>query len=169
MAGARRFVLVQRHHDALGGISRDDMAKVHTFPLVSDLYSDTRLPLQYLGGGESPAASQVALSTLLTFLEANLAFPSGPVTISSATITGASNSMAIPAGRILSKVVVVSAGHDDFQLGTTDGGSELVEDGQSSTAGEVYVLERYFVSSGTIYFTGMSGNLTVKLVLINLT
>ncbi len=145
------------------------MSKVHTFPLITEIFADTRIPLQYLGGGNGNAPRQFELSVFLAWIEGNITIPDGPVSISSATINGGSNSMAIPAGRILSKVVVVSSGHDEFALGTTNGGSELLEDGQSSSSGEVYVLERYFGSSGTIYFTGMAGNLNVKLVLINLT
>lgn len=145
------------------------MSKVHTYSLITELYSDTRIPLQFLGNSQSPAPRQFELSVLLEFLNSNITFPDGPLTVTSATITGASNSVVIPAGRMLSKIVVISAGHDDFDLGTTDGGTEVIEAGVSSSSGEVYLIDTYFGSGGTVYFTGMAGTLTVKVILINLT
>lgn len=48
------------------------MAKVHTFALDNDLYTDTRIPYQYRGGGRPNTRRAFELSALLAFIEANI-------------------------------------------------------------------------------------------------
>lgn len=137
------------------------MAKVDTFTLQNTLYSDTRIPFQFRGNGQSAAARAMTLATLLAWIEANISISgSDPVT---ATITSGAPSAAIPAGKLLEKIVVIGSGSGAFALGTTVAGNDLFDSEPYDTNGSVFILEKYYLTSGNIYFSGFSGTLTVKL------
>lgn len=143
------------------------MSLVHTFPLVTEVYSDTRLPLQYPGNGGAPAAKQVELSLLLEWVEENIT--ASPFSVQSATVAN-NGTVAVAAGRMVAKIVVIGGASGTFNLGTTASGTEIMESATFDTDGAVYALDNYFNSGGTLHFSGgFAGSLTVKLVLINLT
>lgn len=143
------------------------MSKVHTFPTIAELLPGFRLPLQYIGTGEPPAASQVPDTVLLAWILANI--PSSALTVQAATVAN-NGTVAVAAGRLVSKVVVVGGASGTFNLGTTASGTEIMEEATFDTDGAVYALDNYFHSGGTLHFSGgFAGSLSVKLVLINLT
>lgn len=146
--------------------------KVNTFPLITELYDDTRVPLQYPGNGAAAAAKQFELSVLLAWLQANLDFgaSSGPVSVSTTTVETDHPSIAVSAGRMIAKVIVTGDGSGTFDLGTSSGGNQILDGESFSTTAAVFAIDKYFPSGGTLYFSGFStAILTVKLVIINLT
>jgi len=143
------------------------MSKVHTFPLLTEIYSDTRLPLQYPGNGAAAAKKQIELSLLLTWIEANIAFPS-TFSVQSETVTGGSPSIAVSAGRLVLGMLITGDGSGTVDVGTAPGGSNILGGESYSTTPAFFFVPWYFDSSGTLNFDGFSGTLTVKLILINL-
>lgn len=142
------------------------MAQVHTFSLITEVYEDTRLPLQYPGNGQPPAPRQVELTVLLAWIEANMT--QSPFSVQSASVAN-DGTVAVSAGRLVAKVVVIGGSSGTFNLGTTASGTEILEGESFDTDGAVYVIDRYFNFGGTLHFSGgFAGSLTVKLVLINL-
>jgi polyisoprenoid-binding protein YceI len=134
------------------------MPVVHGFTIDNELYLDTRVPFQYRGNGKSAAARAFELSALVSFLEANIALPGAP---SQATVTLASSAVAISGGKLLEKIVVIGSG--PFFLGTAAAGTDIIDAGTAQTTGAVFVVDRYFLTSATLHFSGFSGTLTVKL------
>jgi len=145
------------------------MSKVHTFPLVSEVFEDTRLPLQYPGNGASPAPKQVELSLLLAWVESNITLPANPISIQSVSVTTGSPNVSVSAGRLALAFVITGSGSGTFNLGTAPGGSDILAGEAYDTTGMLYFVPRYFPTSGSLCFDGFSGTLTVKLILINLT
>ncbi len=137
------------------------MAQVHNFSLITQLYSDTRLPLQHLGNGQPAAARQFTLATLLAWLQANLTLPDMGVT--TVTITTGAPSTAIAAGKLVEKIVVIGSSGGTFNLGTSSGGTQILDGENYDTAGQVYAFDKYFGSAGSLFFSGFSGTLTVKI------
>jgi hypothetical protein len=144
------------------------MAQVHTFSLITQLYEDTRLPLQFLGGGNTPAARQVELSTLLAWIESNITVASA-FTVTTSSITSGSNTIAVGAGKLISKIVIIGSASGTVSVGTSSGGTQILEAESYDTDGAVFAVDRYFHSSGTLYFSGFGAHtLTVKLIQIQL-
>lgn len=143
------------------------MGKVHLFPTIPSLLPGFKIPLQFVGTGETPAASQVEDTVILAWIESNLT----PSKFSVATGTVSNDgSIAVSSGRMVADVIVVGATSGTFNLGTTSGGTEILEGESFDTDGAVYTIKRYFNSGGSLYFGGgFSGSLTVKLILVNLT
>lgn len=142
------------------------MPKVHLFPTISELKSGFRLPLQYLGTSETPAASAVSDSVLLAWIEENIT--ASPFSVQSATVSDG-GTVAVSAGRLVAKIVVIGGSSGTFNLGTTASGTEIMEAATFDTDGAVYALDNYFHSGGTLHFSGgFAGSLTVKLILVNL-
>lgn len=136
------------------------MSKVHLFPLITNVYSDTRLPLQYPGNSQPPAASQVAMSTLLTWIEANLNITNG----SSATIATSTYTFNIPAGKWLMAVAAESATAQTFKCGLTAGTDELIYEGIVGAGGiSSFSMNIFGGTAGkTIYFSALSGTVTLS-------
>ena len=142
------------------------MAKVHTFPLLSELKPGFRIPLQYLGTGETPAASAAEDSLILAWIEANMT-PSR-FSVQSASVAN-NGTVSVSAGRLVEKIIVIGASSGTFNVGTSASGTDVIEGESFDTDGAVHVIERYFNSGATLHFSGgFSGSLTVKLILINL-
>lgn len=137
------------------------MSLVHNFSLLSEVYADTRLPLQYPGNGAAAAPRQITLVTLLAWLQANLDLPDSGV--SEATVTTGAPSVAIAAGRLVEKIVVVGSTSGTFNLGTSAGGTQILEAENYDGGGHVYAFDKYFLSAGSLFFSGFSGTLTVKI------
>lgn len=140
------------------------MAKVHLFPLITNLYSDTRLPLQYPGNSITPAASQVELAVLLDWIESNITLPvSTSVVVTSPTYTAA-----IPAGKWLVGVAVSSASAQTLDIGLSAGTDELVMEGNVDAGGvSTFGALLYGGASGTnVYFSNLTGTTTLTLLLL---
>jgi hypothetical protein len=138
------------------------MAKVHLFPLITSLFSDTRLPLQFPGNSQPPAASQVTLATLLTWTKDNLSFNA------TATVATATHSMTIPAGRWLVGIAVQSGAAQAFKCGLSVGTDELVYEGIVD-AGDVSTFSALlFGGTGgkTIHFSALTGSVTITLLVL---
>lgn len=135
------------------------MAKVHLFPLVVSLYSDTRLPLQYPGGGNSPAARQVELSTLLAWLEDNLQLPQK----TQASVSASTYTYTLPAGKWLLGIAVSSASGQSFNLGLSAGTDELIQGGIVSPGGVSTFGANLYAggSSLSLYFSALTGSTTL--------
>lgn len=139
------------------------MAKVDTFALQTTLYSDTRIPFQFRGNGLPAAPRGVELSVLLAWIEANISINGAdPIT---ATITSGAPSIAISAGKLLEKFVIIGTATGTFSLGSTSGANDILAGEAYDTNGLVFILEKYYKNAGTIYFSGFTGTLTVKLYL----
>lgn len=145
------------------------MSLVHAFATVSELLPGFRIPFQYIGDGETPAARAIPDEILLAWIVANLPAVSSRLNVQTATGVAAAGTLAVSAEMMLSKVIVIGSTTGTFSLGTTVSGTELIEAESFDTDGAVYVLDRYFHSGATLHFSGFAGTITVKLVLISLT
>lgn len=145
------------------------MSKVHTFPLISEAYSDTRLPLQYPGNGAAAAPKQMELSLLLSWIEANITLPTNPISVQSVSVTTGSPNISVSAGRLVLGFAITGGGSGTFNVGTAPGGSDILGGEAYDNTGLFYFVPRFYPSSGSLCFDGFSGTLTVKLILINLT
>lgn len=138
------------------------MAQVHTFSIISELFTDTRLPLQYQGGGNPPAASQVTLATLLAWLQDNLDFPTGDAVAAQQIDDG--DSLAIAAGTLIEVIVFeFASGARTVKVGTSAGGDQILEETVIAANSELsHTVNRYFTNSGTsLHFTVTGGPVSV--------
>lgn len=86
------------------------------------------------------------------------------VSVITNTITTGSNSVGVPAGKVLEYFTAIHGSSSGVLIvGTTNGGSEIMDYANFDTAGYVNQVMRYFSTATTIYFTGFTGSLTVKL------
>lgn len=145
------------------------MALVHTFPLVDELKPGFRIPFQFLGTSETPAARAMEDTMLLAWIAANLPSSTSRLSVQTATGLAAAATLAVSAEMLLSKVIVIGSTTGTFSLGTTVSGTELIDAESFDSDGAVYVLDQYFHSGATLHFSGFAGTITVKLVLISLT
>jgi hypothetical protein len=138
------------------------MAQVHLFPLDNNLHADTRVPFQFRGGGQGAAARAFQLSALVSFMQDNLAIPNvGP---NEATVTLAAPNVIIGAGVLVEKIVVIGTTTGTFQLGTTPGSSNILDNSSEYTPnGTVFAFNQYFHAAGLLCFSGFTGTLTVKI------
>jgi len=91
--------------------------------------------------------------------------PSTPALgIATYDITTGASSITVPAGSVLEYFVAI---HDTDSgvliVGTTPGGSEVLDYADFSTAGIVTQVSQYFAAETDIYFTGFATALTVKI------
>lgn len=136
------------------------MAIVSGYTPVSPLYTNTRVPFQYRGGGLPNGQFSFELSTLIEFLAANQ-----PGVIP-ATITGGSPSVNIPAGRLVDTIVILlGSGSGVVNIGTSLGGSQIFENEIYDTTSESneFGCKHYFDTLSPIYFSGFTGTLSVKI------
>lgn len=125
------------------------MPQVHTFSVITELFADTRLPLQYLGGGNSPAPRQVELSLLIDYLAEQLGAVTTPETIASG------DTIAVTGGNLIQCIAVESAvGSRTIKIGTTAGAEDILE--LTTIAAETdftFTLNRYTSVTLTMHFT----------------
>lgn len=133
------------------------MAQVHTFSITTDLFSDTRLPLQYRGGGNPPGARQVEMSTLLEFIAAQLGVGTEVQTVED------EDTIEVSGGNLITCLAVEAAsGSRTIKVGTTAGGDELIEETTIPTDTDyTFTLNRYTSTTLTMYFTLTGGNADV--------
>lgn len=80
------------------------------------------------------------------------------------TITTGSNSVDVPAGKVLEYFTAIHATDSGVLIvGTTNGGSEILDYADFDTAGYVNQVMRYFDTATTLYFTGFTGSITIKM------
>lgn len=70
------------------------------------------------------------------------------------SITPAANSFDIPSGRVLEGIVLIGSASAAFNIGTTDGGSELASGTIAADGHTISMLWRYFSSTTAIYISG---------------
>jgi len=139
------------------------MAKVDTFAALSTLHNDTMLAGQTPGNGAAKTPFQVELSTLLAWLVAN--WPSD--VLSGSIPGGTSGSVAIPANKVVTHIIVTSTGAGTLDIGTSGGASDVSDDEPYVNGSTLVVANKYFAASGTLYFSGHSHAITVKIILEN--
>jgi len=144
------------------------MSKVHTFPTVSELSPGFRIPFQYIGTGETPAARAIPDSLLLAWIEANITLPTSPFSVQSVSVTTGAPNISISAGRLVLGFAITGGGSGTFNVGTAPGGSDILAGEAYDSTGLFYFVPRFYPSSGSLCFDDFSGTLSVKLILINL-
>lgn len=76
---------------------------------------------------------------------------------------GGTDEIVVPAGRLVSQIVVTAAsGTGNVTVGTTDGGSQIIENEPYNTSGRPFTIGWWFGSSGTLFFSVFTGTVTVK-------
>ena len=139
--------------------------KVNDFPLLGALFPDTRIPLQYPGGGDPPAQKQIQLSLLLAYLIENLPFGNNLVTVS-----GSAYTYVIPAGVWLLAYAIEGDTDQSFSVGNTAGSNEITFEGVH-TAGQVdsFPVMQFGGDGGkTIYFSGLTGTNNITFLTLGL-
>ena len=138
------------------------MAQVHTFTLLTELFTDTRLPLQYPGGGNPAAARQVALSVLLDWIEANITLPASDAPAAQEIDDG--DTIVIAAGTLIETIVFeYASGSRTVQIGTSIGADDILESTVIASNSELsHTVNRYWTNSGTsLWFTITGGPVSV--------
>ena len=135
------------------------MGLVHTFNLVTELFTDTRFPLQYPGGGNPAAAKQVELSLLVEFLATQLAIGTTAQTI----VTG--DTISVTNGNLITCIAVEAVtGARTIKIGTTAGADDVLEEMTIPTLTDLtFTLNRYTSTGLTLHFTLTGGSADVLL------
>lgn len=139
------------------------MAQVHTFGLVTEIFTDTRVPIQYLGGGNSPAARQFTLALLLEFVQANLGLSA------SETVSTSTYQYDLPAGKWLLAIAVQSASSQSFDCGLAADTDEIIQDGPVTGGGGPATFGTLLfggLDGLSIYFSSLTGTSTVTFLVI---
>lgn len=77
---------------------------------------------------------------------------------------GGTDEIAVPAGRLVSQIVVTAAsGTGNVTIGTTDGGSQIIENEPYNTSGRPFTIGWWFPSDSTLFFSVFTGTITVKI------
>lgn len=77
---------------------------------------------------------------------------------------GGTDEISVPAGRMVSQIVVTAgSGSGSVSIGTTDGGSEIIENEPYNTSGRPFTVGWWFSSAATLYFSVFTGTITVKI------
>lgn len=77
---------------------------------------------------------------------------------------GGTDEISVPAGRLISQIVVTAAsGSGSVSIGTTDGGNEVIENEPYNTSGRPFTVGWWFSSAATLYFSVFTGTITVKI------
>lgn len=78
--------------------------------------------------------------------------------------SGGTVSIAVPAGRLISQIVVTAAsGTGSVSIGTTSNGTEIIESEPYNTSGRPFTIGWWFGSDSTIFFSVFTGTVTVKI------
>lgn len=137
------------------------MTKVHLFPTISTVHADTKLAGQTPGSSAAPAAFQVTLSTILTWMQNNLTQPTTAV-----QSVAPNGTISVPAGVLVDWIVIVSNGSArTVNIGTTAAGTD-VADTEAIGATEDLRLQRGLHSGSSpvvLHFSGFTGLLNVKI------
>ena len=132
--------------------------RVDLFSLKTVLHPDTRIPGQYPGNGDAAVPFAFELAALMDFINANIQV--GPTVYN---VPIGTPSVAVAAGKLIEKIVVIGTTTGTFKLGTTPGGTEILDGESFDTDGAVFAFDQYFHTAGSLYFSGFTGTLTVKI------
>jgi len=138
--------------------------KVSTLTITTNsALGDTSLAVSGTLDEDLPLGSFVIYSSLnKTTTEGG---PSAPALgLASYDLTTGANSIDIPEGCMLEYFVALHVTDTGVIIvGTTNGGSEVMDYANYDTAGYTNQVLRYFAATTTIYFVGFTGTLTVKI------
>lgn len=135
------------------------MGKVSLYTTVGTLYTDTRLPFQFRGGGQPNGQYALELSTLIDFIAAN------PPGVIAASMSGGAGTVSIPDERLVQGFVILAgSGSGTISVGRTVGGTDIFssEAYDTSSASQEFGCFEYFDAAAPLYFSGFSGTITVK-------
>lgn len=77
---------------------------------------------------------------------------------------GGTDEIAVPAGRLVSQIVVTAAsGSGNVSIGITDLGSEVIENESYNTSGRPFTIGWWFPADSTLFFSVFTGTITVKI------
>lgn len=77
---------------------------------------------------------------------------------------GGTDEIAVPAGRLISQIVVTAAsGSGSVSIGTTDGGIEVIENESYNTSGRPFTIGWWFPADSTLFFSVFTGTISVKI------
>ena len=132
------------------------MAEVHNFPQVSTLLPGFRIPFQYIGTGEPPAAKAIPDSVLLDWIIENLGLSTTAQTLSSG------DTISAPIGLLQVIAVKSAVGARTIKVGTSAGADDILDltdiDSGSDFSASIH---RYTSSILTLHFTITGGTADV--------
>ncbi len=139
------------------------MGKVHTFALATEIFDDTRIPFQYVGGGGTNAPRQMALTLLLEYVRESLGLFPAPVTVED------SDSIAIAGGHLIQVIAVKAAtGARTIMIGTSAGTDDVLEASDIDSDTDFSATINLYTSTGiTLHFTLTGGDAEVLVFKIN--
>lgn len=140
------------------------MAKVDTFSALSTLYADTSIAGQTPGNGAAKTPFQIALSVLKAWLYANWSGLLAPASIASGSV----GSQAIAANTLVTHIIITSTGAGTVNIGTSSGGTQISAAEPYVNGTICFVANEAFTSSATLYFSGHSHTLTVKIITVSI-
>lgn len=141
------------------------MAKVNLFPIKTAAYLDTKLAGQLPGNGAAPESFQMPLSAVLALVLDNL-----PVTTvgSAATVTTATATVSVPAGKWMVGFAVQSTVGQTVTAGTTLGGKNIA-DAEAVTANTPTTFFQLLyggTAGATVYFSGLTGTVNLNFLIL---
>jgi hypothetical protein len=141
--------------------------KPSAFVTKTTAYLDTKLMSQVPGNSAAAEDCQFTLNAVLTLFKAN-GLLAGKIL--SGTFPGStSGEIEVPANALVQQIVVQSSGAGSIDIGTTGGGTEIVDGLTYPTAPNPFVMNYEFGSGGgTLHFTGHDDTVTVKVIYIQL-
>ena len=139
--------------------------RVHEFPIIGypELSDSTLLPTQRQDSSIAPAAKQFSLLSLALwvqdFILANLSFRTQSLTV----VFGTSPVLSMNDGDVLTHLRVKSPSVATVKIGTTVGGSQIIED-EVLPANQFYSIARNYAANGSesLYLTGFPTGTLVK-------
>jgi hypothetical protein len=139
--------------------------RVHEFEIITtdDLTDSTLIPTQRQNAGIAPAARQFSLLSLWFWiwdmLLANLWVKTSSLTV----VSGTSPILTMNDGYVLTHLRIKSPSVATVKIGTTVGGSQIIED-EVLPADEYYSIARNYAANGTetLHLTGFPTGTTVK-------
>jgi hypothetical protein len=133
------------------------MSKVHLFPEITEVFDDTKLPLQSLGDGQDPEASQVRLDVLGDFFAVYLGIGTTAQTVSDG------DSIAVAGGNLIMCIAIEApTGARTVKIGTTAGGEDIMEEsGVPDGVDLTHTFMKYTSTPLTLHFTITGGTCSV--------
>lgn len=137
--------------------------KVHLFADLANPVEDTKLAGQTPGGGASPSNFQLSLAAIRTLFGTS-GLRRGKVETQTAT-ANVEKQISIPAGSVVSKIILKSTATGSVNIGSTSGGTDISESEPYYNGNQVMQPNTYFETSGTLYFSGHTHALTIKIII----